>query len=151
MILYTRKHQVPFQIDEEQFEKVSEYNWCISGNGYPCRSTGRKSGPPRIIFLHLFLFGHAPKGLEWDHINRDKLDNRRENLRQVVRVVNSRNRGLDSNNTSSVRGVSKQRDKWRVRISIGNFTRIHIGYYDTLEKATQARNDAETKFWGDAR
>lgn len=55
--------------------------------------------------------------LQVDHINRDKTDNRICNLRDVNSVVNNKNRGMFSNNTSGHKGVSKNNDvRWQAQI-----------------------------------
>jgi hypothetical protein len=146
MIVYTDKLKLPFLIDDEDWEIVSRYSWCIDSQGYPRLSTYKRgTSNPR---LHSFLLGNAPNGLEWDHKNQNPLDNRRENIRAVTDVVNQRNAGLRVDNTSGVRGVCLKRGRWYVRISTGSGTRVHIGYFNTVEEATIARRLAERTYWG---
>jgi len=87
MVVHTNKHHIPFLIDDDDWSRVKQRKWYISG-GYPATAT--PAGP---LPLHLFLLGRAPKGFEWDHINRNKIDNRRQNLRMVTSLVNRMNRG----------------------------------------------------------
>ena len=56
--------------------------------------------------------GSIPKGLEVDHINRVKDDNRIENLRLVTRSENALNTKLKSTNTLGIKGVYKQGNTW---------------------------------------
>jgi urocanate hydratase len=100
MVLYTNKHKQPFQIDEEDWDRVSQKIWREGTGKYIV--TGH-----HCTQLHIFLLGYAPDGLEWDHFNRDKKDNRKENLRAVTRSVNIRNVGLLCTNKSGVRGVHR--------------------------------------------
>lgn len=63
--------------------KVQRHNWCLSGDGYPMTYI---SGA--LVKLHHFVVGKPPKGLVTDHINRDRLDNRKSNLRFVTQREN---------------------------------------------------------------
>lgn len=143
MILYTRKHRVPFEIDERDFAAVSQHTWCVDARGYPCTRIGK-----RTIKLHLLLLGKAPAGLEWDHIDRNKLNNQRGNLRAVSRTVNIRNTGKNVTNTSGVKGVywHRIRNKWAAQIRAAGRAR-HLGLFHCIEAATAARLAAEKTLW----
>lgn len=69
-------------IDKEDYEKVKEYKWRLY-SGYACSEPNIK--------LHRILMGVSDSNLEVDHINRNKLDNRKENLRVVTHKVNIEN------------------------------------------------------------
>ncbi len=99
--------------------------------------------------LHVFLLGPAPEGMIWDHKNRDKMDNRKENLRLVTPTVSKRNQNVYSNNTSGVKGVFFDNRK-RIKIGVGG-RQIDLGHFDTLSEATTARLAAEKKYWGNDR
>lgn len=146
MILYTKK-QIPFQIDDDDFAIVSWYTWTIDKNGYPVAHTYSRKDKHFIIYLHNLIMGKAGSGLEWDHIDRDKQNNKRNNLRLVSHQINMRNQKLQANNTSGVRGISwcKNRKRWRVRI--GRTGKL-IGYFNLLDAAITARRAAELKYWG---
>src|SRR5689334_2630750 len=90
VVLLTDKRKQPFIVDADDVEAVSRYPWALS-NGYPRTRIG-KGATGRSLKLHQFLLGKAPAGLEWDHINRDKSDNRRCNLRLVTPRENKQNR-----------------------------------------------------------
>jgi|SRR6266853_3238110 len=142
MILYTNKN-IPFQVDDKFTEIVSNHKWSIN-NGYP--GTWFRG---KVIYLHHFLFGPAGKNLEWDHIDRDPLNNLEINLRKVTHEVNLRNRGLFKNNTSGHKGVywNKLSKKWRASFSI-NGKNKQLGAYDKKEDAIAARKNAELTYWG---
>jgi hypothetical protein len=145
MVLFTKKGQ-SFQIDDCDFEKVSHLNWYTNPFGY---ITTRKNDS--TIFLHIFLFGYAAKGLEWDHLNRDKTDNRKENLRQVTHVVNQRNHNTRRDSKSGIRGVIQtSKYRWLARIGVSSVY-IYLGYYNTKEEAIKARLAGEKKYWGTER
>lgn len=96
--------------------------------------------------MHRFLL-KTPKGLETDHINRDKLDNRRSNLRIVSRTQNSINRDMPPNNTSGYKGVTwYKRDRyWQAQIKTkGRNIILYRGR--SIRKAVRARKLGELKY-----
>nr|DAG87205.1 MAG TPA: homing endonuclease [Herelleviridae sp.] len=87
---------------------------------------------------------------EVDHINRDKNDNRKKNLRTVIHSQNGKNRSRQYNNKSGYTGAcfDNTTQKWRARIIINNKV-IYLGYYKQLEDAVRVRKEAEIKYYGD--
>lgn len=79
-----------------------------------------------------------------DHLNGIKSDNRIENLRDVCQQENLRNAKLSDRNTARRIGIGwcSRRHKWRARIKT-NWTDKHLGYFDDLEQAIEARALAE--------
>jgi hypothetical protein len=85
--------------------------------------------------------GADPEGII-DHIDRDKTNNRIENLRDVTSAENGQNRA-SSRNTSGEIGVSVTKSgKWKAFLTIKN-NMINLGVFDTIEEAKLARLDAE--------
>lgn len=125
-------------VDDELFDKVNSYKWYCSSRGYAQR-TIHVNGKRKEILLHRFLL-NARKGQEIDHINRDPLDNRLQNLRFCTRSENNLNKGLNKNNKSGYKGISwhKGGKKWLAQICIrGN--RINIGLFDNINEAYKVR------------
>ena len=91
-----------------------------------------------------------PNGKDVDHINRNPLDNRRENLRICTHQQNQYNRTKQSNNTSGFKGVSfnKEKQKFEARIGIDGKSKF-LGYFDTAEKASECYKQAALKHHGD--
>lgn len=135
MIVYTDKWKLPFQIDDEDFEIFIHYTWNIDNGGYPSASVNYASG--QRMRAHVLFMGQAPEGLEWDHENRDKLDNRRFNLRLVTHSINSLNRQPRSDNQSGVTGVCFINGKWRAYGYTKKY--ISLGTFSTIEEAIAAR------------
>lgn len=99
----------------------------------------------RVVML--MCYGFYGEGLEVDHINHVRNDNRLFNLRFVTRSENMRNRSVSSNNTTGVTGVYffKARKKYTAQIGV-NRKLIFLGYFDTLEEAAAARAEANLKY-----
>ena len=85
-------------------EKIKTYYWEIKKNGYVRSKIDNKE-----IMLHRFILD-VPDNKIVDHINRNPSDNRLENLRLCDNIENTRNKSLNSKNTSGVMGVSKNQD-----------------------------------------
>ncbi len=124
-------------VDDEDFDILSKYRWHISDNGYAKRSVGQR-GSQRFIRMHRVI-NNTPKGMITDHINGDKLDNRKANLRNSTKQQNSANSKVHNTNKSGFRGVCfYKRDKnWKASIGF-NGKSIHLGYFKTPEQASDA-------------
>lgn len=109
-------------------ELLSKYEWCVDGSGYAVGYNDLK--------MHRYLMD-AKNGEFVDHINHDKLDNRRCNLRICTKAENNQNRLMAVNNTSGYKGVVwSERDKtYYVKLNCKG-KRIFIGTFkDKLEAA----------------
>lgn len=102
----------------------------------------------RLVWL--YVNGYFPENAI-DHINRNKSDNRIENLREVSAMCNARNSTNYKNNTSGVKGVIWEpvNKNWIASIVI-NRNRLHIGRYKSFDMAVKARLTIEQCFdWND--
>ena len=112
--LYNKNGSIGYtKVDPDDFEKYSKIRWNIS-RGYATRSS-------RDGLLHRLIIS-AKDGEIVDHINGDKLDNRKSNLRIATRTQNAQNKPKKKGTTSEYIGVSYREDrgKWRTRIKIDN-------------------------------
>lgn len=75
-------------VDVADLKRVKEHRWTLNGNGYVRTFIGTTP-----MYLHRFICDYDGN-LTVDHINRDKLDNRRSNLRVVSQTVNNLNKGV---------------------------------------------------------
>jgi len=111
-------------------------------NGYKVTSIDKKQYPVhRLIWL--YHHGFMPeKGIEIDHINRHRDDNRIENLRMVSVSCNQRNTGNWSTNTTGVKGVVIGNNKYRSVIRVYNKLYV-IGEFHDFNEAVLHRLAAE--------
>jgi hypothetical protein len=89
-------------------------------------------------------------GVIIDHIDRNRIDCRKSNLRTVNNSQNTMNSCIRSDNISGVRGVywNDRRNKWVARIT-ANKQDIYLGNYDKFEDAEIARKIGEEKYFGE--
>ena len=93
---------------------------------------------------------NAPKDTLVDHKNRNRLDNRKENLRLCTNQQNLQNREAQRNNKLRNKGVHWRKDikKFHARIQV-NGRKINLGYFNVLGDADSAYRNAEEKYFGE--
>lgn len=125
-------------VDNEEFEYLNQWKWHYHNLGYAVRGRG--------IYMHKVI-NNTPKGFETDHINRNKLDNRKQNLRTVTQTQNRYNIGLQKNNTSGYKGVlwNKDRNNWMAYI-YKNTKRIYLGSFSNINDAHNIRLQVERSY-----
>ena len=136
---YTSKGE-EFYFDLEDYDKVKDYCWNKHKEYIATRNV---SG---YILFHRLVMGISDENIAVDHINHNKSDNRKNNLRFVTDSQNSMNRCISSHNTSGITGVNKCNGKWTARIGV-NTKRIFLGNYDNFFEAVKARKEAEEKYY----
>jgi len=133
-------------VDDDRYKYLNQWKWHYS-HGYAIRAEIIDSKQIKI-YLHRFILG-CPEGLEVDHINQDKLDNRVSNLRIVTRQQNVMNKGKNSNNTSGYKGVSFQKsaNKWEASIGLDGH-KIYLGLFADAIDAAKVYDQSALKFHG---
>lgn len=125
-----------FVIDAEDFAAVSQYAWCVNHYGYVVRREDKD-----IVFLHRWLLGlRKGDGRKTDHINGNRLDNRRSNIRVCTQALNSQNlTRRRANNTSGFRGVSwhPTAKAWVARVTL-SYKNHYLGCFKTPQDAAAA-------------
>lgn len=134
-------------VDDQDFERLQQFKWYMqckrSKSIGRCTYTGYKT---RHISLPSEIF--QTSGIMYDHIDRNPLNNVRTNLRPVSYQENGWNRSKSKNNKTGVPGVCvyKKTGQFRVQISYKGMPK-HIGYFNTLEEAKQAREKAVQQYY----
>lgn len=146
---YTSNTNEPFYFDLEDYDKIKDYTWYkahIKGKGgqYIVSHMWNKR---KNLYLHKLVMNTNDK---IDHIDRNKLNCRKNNLRFCTDRENSLNRSLSPNNSSGVIGVSWRKDKkrWRAYITI-NCKQKTLGHYLDKKEAIKARLEGELKYFGE--
>lgn len=132
-------------IDIEDLERCKPYKWTLRNDGYVSTKKNYKG-----IKLHRFI-ANTPEGMHTDHINRNRLDNRKDNLRICSQQENNKNKGLYSVNKTGHRGIEvREMTTKTVYLSVIRFEgkSHHLGSFDNIDDAIKAREQAELKFYG---
>jgi hypothetical protein len=109
-IIITHKKQ-EIIVDADKWHELSVKPWRINSGGYAITDTKSST-----IDMHNYLMNNSDKNSKVDHINKNKKDNRMENLRFATSSQNSHNRKKSENASSNYNGVSKNGDKYNVAI-----------------------------------
>ena len=130
-------------IDDADYDLVSKYKWYLpTQSKYPTTDVHDGYYKQKKIRMHNLIL-LVPYGMETDHINHNRSDNRRCNLRLVTHLQNTQNVSLRKQKKSSkYKGVCwyKRDGMWRAYIG-DNGQHIHIGYFDTEIEAAKAYNE----------
>lgn len=134
---FIRDHVV---VDANDAKWANQWRWSLSGDGYAKR-TATVDGKQRTVLLHREILGlpRATDGREGDHIDRNRLNCRRSNLRVLPEGANDQNRASNRRATSSYRGVSLETcsGKWKAQVQVNGKT-ISLGRFSDEHAAAEA-------------
>lgn len=139
VIMYTNKNEM-FLVDLDDFKKVRDIHWYKNSNEYIVGCYNNKR-----VFIHRFVTNYS--GSEnIDHINGQKNDNRKINLRIATKAENSRNKKIC--NKLGVKGVSQRKNgKFMSKITY-NRNQYYLGTFDTLKEASDAYDKKAIELFG---
>jgi len=134
-----------FIVDIEDYHKIKDYTWSFDGSYISSTKLNC-----RLHDYILKINGFEKNELKVDHKNRNKLDNRKSNLRLCTDTESIRNRGVSHRNKSGVLGVfmPKNRKMWESRITV-NKKVIFLGNYENFKDAVIERLKAEKFYFGE--
>ena len=140
-----------FYFDLEDYDKIKDYCWRIKSDGYIVSSMYFDTDCKKQIFLHRLIMDCCEDNtLVVDHMNHERNDNRKSNLRIITTQQNNMNNSLRKDNKSSVTGVfwNKQNNVWQAQIRI-NKKNIYLGCFKNINDAIKVRKEAEEKYFGE--
>lgn len=149
----TPKHPNTFtMVDDEDYDFLNQWKWCAyhSGNTNYAKRSVQKNNIRHDILIHRLLLGVSGAAFV-DHINRNGLDNRKENLRVCTISENGMNCAKPSRQlTSKYKGVyfHKRKGKFNAKIKKGG-KNIHLGTFTNETDAAIAYNSAARELFGD--
>lgn len=150
-------------VDDEDYNELSKFNWSISNAGYAQRRV-KIGNKVSTILMHRQIMGLTFGDSDYvDHINGNRLDNQKSNLRRCTHTQNLHNSKISKRNKSRAKGVFHQCSKyttkngiaykyyWRASIMF-NRQLIYLGLFpDTdegFERAKNTYNKAAIKYYG---
>lgn len=130
-----------FLCDTDDWEELKRFFWIESARGYIVSQANGDMRFHRVIM-------NPDDSMVVDHKNRNKLDNRKSNLRMVTQRINIINSGMKNTNKSGHAGVWFNRKTNRYQAFItANYKKIHLGCFLTYAEAVDAREKAENIYF----
>lgn len=140
-------------VDNEDFEKLNQYKWFFSR----CRNSGyawrwiRKNGKRICVSMQRDVLNYFSKNMVVDHINRNPLDNRKNNLRVCSNSQNCNNSEVRQHNKTGLKGVhvhkSRYLTSWIAQIQKEG-KKMYLGSFPTPEEAHEAYKQRSQKLFG---
>ena len=127
-------------VDADDYRHTSEHKWSFTHYGYAVSWIGG-----RMVLMHRWLLG-ANDSQEVDHVNMDRLDNRRENIRVCTRSQNIANRNAPVNNTSGFKGVTWDKPHKMYRAQMAH---VFLGLFADPAEAARAYDVAAKEHFGE--
>lgn len=136
-------------VDDEDYEYLNQWTWSIDNKGYARRKRLKSESIKGMVRLHQEVI-HADPPLQIDHIDRDKRNNTRINLRIATNQQNCQNRSPFIGKTSRYKGVSfhKRDKKFYSNIRIDSKLKF-LGIFDCEFDAAKAYDVHAVKYFGE--
>lgn len=136
-------------VDDEDFDILNHFKWYADNHRRKAFYAARKGNNQISIYMHRAILNIIDKKIIVDHIDGNGLNNCKSNLRICTIAENARNRDMNKNNTSGVKGVTydKRNCVYRPFINI-NCKHVTLRSCKTLDEAIIIRIEAEKKYYG---
>lgn len=130
-----------FYVDTDDYEKIKNRYWYEAHGYFVSDINGKK------VFMHRIIMD-CEKGKNFvDHINRNKADNRKENLRLATHQQNSWNMGIRSDNKSGITGVYHYGYRWIAELNTNG--KKYRESFGTKQEAITRRKEMERQHYGE--
>lgn len=137
-----RGNNIPVRVDDDDYVDLSQHKWYLHPKGY-----AQAFIDGACVLMHRFIM-QPPSDMQIDHIDRDKTNNKRSNLRIVRKGINAQNIPPKANNTSGYVGVARNGIYWQASIYF-NRKRQFVGNFKDKESAAIAYNDRALELYGE--
>jgi len=138
-------------VDDEDYDLLMQWKWYLTSDGYAARNEYTpENKTPRTVLMHRVIT-MAPKNMDVDHHDTNRLNNCRSNLRIATRSQNCRNSRKARNKSSQYKGVtwSSRLGKWMAQLNSKTTGKIHLGTFALETDAAQAYDAAARRYYGD--
>lgn len=143
-------------VDDEDFENINTVKWFASQLGrkpnkkfYAAKQSASINGKRNVIYLHRYILGLTKESKsQVDHIDGNSLNNQKNNLRLCTHQQNMWNVTKRKNSSTGIKGVYRANNKFVAKIKFNN-KKIHLGTFDTPEKAFDAYKKAAIMYHGE--
>ena len=132
-------------VDDCDYPFLIQWRWRVNSKGYAVRSF-TVDGKEIVLNMHREIM-QPPKGMVVDHIDHNRLNNVRANLRIITQQQNLMNRRLFRNNTTGFKGVTYRNGRWHSRIEKDGID-IHLGLYEDIKTAALVYDCAAVWLFG---
>ena len=153
-VVFSSPNRTSILVSDVDYARLSTFKWFIDKKtGYAHRTLHHRHGKNRYesipIQMHTDVIGKPPIGMLVDHVNRNRLDNRRDNLRFVTpseSVQNTQRLRMYAKGVSRCSCGCKKR-RWLARIKKGGVT-YNLGRFDDMRDAMEAYNSKARELYG---
>lgn len=141
------------EVDDEFFDYLNQWKWYCEKGGYAVRNSRIDEGiGDKNIYMHRVIMGdpYRTNGMDVDHIDSNKRNNKVSNLRWATHQQNLRNKVIRSSNKTGYIGVSTHsfyKNKWRARIMVDG-KEIGLGLFPSIKEAAIAYNNKAIELFG---
>jgi len=140
-------------VDDEDYDRINKYKWYVCKNKSGNVSAKRNyfyNGKNHGVYMHREIVNATDPNIPVDHINHNRLDNRKENLRICTQLQNAANKKIYTNNKTGYKGctLNKITGKYLAGIRVNN-KQIWLGTYETAKEAALIYNKAASFYFGE--
>ena len=133
-------------VDDDMYDFLMQWKW-HAHQRHDGKFDARTQVNRKQICMHRLII-NTPLGMQTDHIDRNTLNNQRDNLRPCTNGQNSANRAKSRGAQSQFKGIFLAGKRWRAVISIGR-KHIHLGHFANEIDAAKAYDQAARERFGD--